>query len=413
MRNLILKAARPAFGGLFIGRHEGKVVMIKGALLPDETVEVTIDDEKKDYITASVRKIIEPSPHRIESACKHFGSCGGCHFQHIPYNLQIQIKEEILRDCLKRLAKIETALSAPLINNNPWNYRLRGQFKASRGKAGFYKANSREIVDIDNCPLMIKEINESFRKAKYLLKGINIKEIHITAGDSLIALIKAPGFKKSAAQWKRLASGFPDSGFSGLFVEMKNKKLLRYGDRYTTLHLADLEYTISPMSFFQSNWGLNRRVVSFIKNNLHSLKGKKVLDLYSGAGNFSMPAAAAGAEVTAVEGNPFAIEDGKRNLEINNIGNYRFIHSPAADFQPKKRFDIVILDPPRPGLSNKGINKVLTLMPERIVYISCNPATFARDLKRLTVKYDIESIRMIDFFPQTYHIESLAFLNLR
>ncbi|GBD97926.1 MAG TPA: class I SAM-dependent RNA methyltransferase [Nitrospirae bacterium] len=411
MRNLILKAARPAFGGLFIGRHEGKVVMIKGALLPDETVEVTIDDEKKDYITASVRKIIEPSPHRIEPACKHFGSCGGCHFQHIPYNLQIQIKEEILMDCLKRLAKIETALSAPLINNNPWNYRLRGQFKACRGKAGFYRENSREIVDIDNCPLMVKEINESFRKAKYLLKGINIREIHITAGDSLIALIKAPGFKKSAAQWNRLASGFLDSGFSGLFVEMKNKKLLRYGDRYTVLPLADLKYTISPMSFFQSNWGLNRRVVSFIKNNLQPLKGKKVLDLYSGAGNFSIPAA--GTEVTAVEGNPFAIEDGKRNLEINNISNCRFIRSPAADFHSEDRFDIVILDPPRAGLSNKGMDKVLTLMPERIVYISCNPSTFARDLRRLTAKYGIESIRMINFFPQTYHIESLAFLNLR
>ena len=94
MKNLILKADRPAFGGLFISRHEGKVVMIKSALLPDETVEVTVDDEKKDYITASVRKITEPSPHRIEPACRHFGSCGGCHFQHIPYNLQIQIKKK-------------------------------------------------------------------------------------------------------------------------------------------------------------------------------------------------------------------------------------------------------------------------------------------------------------------------------
>ena len=412
MQNLILKAARPAFGGLFIGRHKGKVVMIKGALLPDETAEVTVDDEKKDYITASVRKIIEPSPHRIEPACKYFGSCGGCHFQHIPYNLQIQLKEEILGDCLKRLAGIETGLSEPIINDNPWNYRLRGQFKASRGKAGFYRGNSRELIDIDNCPLMVKEINKSFRKVKYLLKGINIKEIHITAGDSLIALIRAPGLNKSAAQRNKVAACFTDSGFSGLFIEMRNKKLLRYGAGYTILHLADLKYTISPMSFFQSNWGLNRRVVSFIKNNLQPLKGKKVLDLYSGAGNFSMPATA-GAEVTAVEGNPFAIEDGKRNLEINSIGDFRFILSPADDFNSKDRFDIVILDPPRAGLSNKGMDKILALMPERIVYISCNPATFARDLKRLTGKYDIGSIRMVDFFPQTHHIESLAFLSLR
>ena len=413
MRNLILKADRPAYGGLFISRHEGKVVMIKGALLPGETVEVSIDDEKKDYITASVRKVIEPSPHRIEPACKYVGLCGGCHFQHIPYNLQIQIKEEILMDCLKRLGMIETALSEPIINNNPWNYRLRGQFKASRGKAGFYRANSREVVDIDNCPLMVKEIGESFQKAKYLLKGIKIKEIHVTAGDSIIALIKAPQLNKSAAQWNRLATGFLNSGFSGLFVEMRNKKLLRYGAHYTVFHLADLKYMVSPMSFFQSNWGLNRRVGLFINNSMQPIKGKKVLDLYSGAGNFSIPLAAAGAEVTAVEGNPFAIEDGKRNLEINNISNYRFILSPAADYHSEDRFDMVILDPPRAGLSNKGMNRVLALMPERIVYISCNPPTFARDLRRLSGKYDIESIRMIDFFPQTYHIESLAFLSLR
>lgn len=414
MQNLILKVDRPAFGGLFISRHEGKVVMIKGALLPDETVEVTIDDEKKDYITASVIKVVEPSPHRIEPVCKCFGSCGGCHFQHMPYNLQVQIKEEILRDCLKRLGMIETCLSEPIINNNPWNYRLRGQFKAYRGKAGFYKANSREIVDIDSCPIMAKEVDESFHKAKYLLRGINVKEVHITTGDSLIALIKAPAFNKSAAQWNRLAAGFLNSGFAGLFVEMRNKKLLKYGSLYTSLHLANLKYTISPMTFFQSNWELNQKVVSFIKNNLQPIKGKKILDLYSGAGNFAIPVSVVeGTEVTAVEGNPFAIEDGKRNLEINNISNCSFIRSPAANFHSRNRFDIVILDPPRPGLSNKGMNRVLALMPERIVYISCNPATFARDLRRLTSKYDIESIRMIDFFPQTYHIESLAFLSLR
>ncbi len=412
MQNLILKADRPAFGGLFISRHEGKVVMIKGALLSDETVEVTIDDEKKDYITASVRKIIEPSPHRIEPACKYVGACGGCHFQHIPYNLQIKIKEEILRDCLKRLGMIETDLSKPIINTSPWNYRLRGQFKVSRGKAGFYKAHSREIVDIDNCPIMEKKIVVFFQKAKGLLKGINIKELHITAGESIIALIKAPELSKSVAQWSRLAAGFLNAGFAGIFIEAKNKKLLKFGAIYSVFHLAGLKYTISPMSFFQSNWKLNQQVVSFINNKLQPIKGKTVLDLYSGAGNFSMPVAA-GAEVTAVEENPFAIEDGRRNLEINNISNCRFICSTTDNFHSENRFDIVILDPPRPGLSGKVINRVLTLMPERIVYLSCNPSTFSRDLRRLASKYDIESIRMIDFFPQTYHIESLAFLSLR
>ncbi|MFV1977499.1 MAG: class I SAM-dependent RNA methyltransferase, partial [Candidatus Scalindua sp.] len=407
----ILKADLPAYGGLSIGRCEGKVVMIKGAALPEEIVEVNIEEEKKDYYIASVTRIIEPSPYRIEPACNFFGSCGGCHLQYISYKRQVQLKEEILRDCLKRLAKIEIDLAESIIHDNPWNYRFRGQFKISHEKIGFYREKTREVIDIDHCPLMVKEINEYLKKAKILLKGLNLREIHITNGDSATVLVKVPTHAKSTADRDELASMFLNSGFSGLFIEAEDKEVLRYGKPYTTLKLENLKYTISPMSFFQSHWRLNQAIVKFIKDNLLPLKGKKVLDLYSGAGNFSLPLAM-DAEVIAVEENPYAIEDGKRNLEINNIKNCRFICSSAENFHVHIRdnFHILILDPPRLGLTNRVINKILTIMPERIVYISCNPTTFSRDLKKLLAKYDIESIRMIDFFPQTFHIESLTFL---
>ncbi len=412
MQKLILKVDRPAYGGLSIGRHEGKVVMIKGAVLPGETIEAIVENEKKDYLAASVKKIMETSDDRISPACKFFGICGGCHFQHIPYARQIRIKEEILRDCLKRLAKTEIDLSEPVINNNPWNYRLRGQFKVSREGMGFYRESAGEVINIDSCLLMVKEINGYFQKAKILLKGHNIKEIHITAGDSIIALIRTPTRAMSAAGWNKFASGFFDSGFSGLFIETADKRILRYGKPFVTLHIKNLEYTVSPMSFFQSNWILNQSVARIIKDSLQPLTDKKILDLYAGAGNFSLPLAM-DAGVIAVEENPYAIEDGKRNLEINKIENFRFVRSSAGKFRAKDRFDVVILDPPRPGLTKRAMNKVLSLMPERIVYISCNPATFARDIKKLSGKYDIESIRMIDFFPQTFHIETLAFLRLK
>ena len=142
------------------------------------------------------------------------------------------------------------------------------------------------------------------------------------------------------------------------------------------------------------------------------MKGKKVLDLYSGAGNFSLPIAV-DAEVTAVEENPHAVADGKRNLKINNIKNCRFICSAAEKFYTKEHFNILILDPPRPGLTNRVINTVFAIMPEQIIYISCNPATLSRDLKKLFKKYEVESVRLIDFFPQTFHIESLVFLSLK
>jgi 23S rRNA (uracil1939-C5)-methyltransferase len=166
---------------------------------------------------------------------------------------------------------------------------------------------------------------------------------------------------------------------------------------------------VSPEGFFQSNWKLNLSLVDIIKSSLQPLKDKKILDLYAGAGNFSLPLAK-DARVIAVEENRAAIKDGTRNLKINKIRNCKFIRSSSENFQVKDHIDIVIIDPPRMGLTKKAMGNVLSVLPESIVYISCNPATFARDLKILLSKYEVESLRMIDFFPQTYHIETLAFL---
>ncbi|MBI5741251.1 MAG: class I SAM-dependent RNA methyltransferase [Nitrospirae bacterium] len=412
MSTIIVEIERPAYGGLFIGRHKGKVVMIKGAVLPGETAEVVVENVKKDYLAARVGKVIKPAPHRIDPACRHFGACGGCQLQHIPYKLQIEIKEEVLRDCLRRLAKTEVGLSGPLFDDDPWNYRLRGQFKVSDRGLGFYREDTREVVDIDRCPLMDETINTTLAKIRSALKDIDVREIHITAGDCLNGFVRISSGAKSSPDTDKPASRLLDLGFSGLFIETPDKKISGYGRTHVSLNLSDMKYTVSPMTFFQSHWRLNRRVVEFIKSCLGSLKGKRVLDLYAGAGNFSIPFASAD-EVEAVEENPYAVEDGRRNLEINGIKNCRFIISSAENYRADGNFDIIILDPPRPGLTNRVLEKVLSLEPGKIVYISCNPATLARDLRKLRTKYDIESARIIDFFPQTFHIESLLFLSLR
>jgi 23S rRNA (uracil1939-C5)-methyltransferase len=412
MSALIIAIDRPAYGGLSIGRHEGKIVMVRGAVLPGETAEIVVEKEKKDYLTATVKKIIEPSPHRVEPPCKYFGICGGCQLQHISYKRQITLKEEILGDCLRRLAKKDIQLSGPLTDSNPWHYRLRGQFKASHRGIGFYRENSREVVAVDSCPLMTEEINALLRKIKPATEDLDMKEIHITAGDCSTALIKLSSRMRSVPAMQKVSSMLLDLGISGLCIETPDKKITRYGRTHTTLALLDLKYGVSPMTFFQSHWRLNQQVVGFIKNEIRSLKGKRVLDMYAGAGNFSMPLALDN-EVTAIEENPFAVEDGRRNLETNKIKNCRFIRSSAEDLHAEGAFDVVILDPPRGGLTNRVMAKMLSMTPEKIIYISCNPSTFARDLKKLLAKYDIESVRMIDFFPQTFHIESLAFLRLR
>lgn len=417
-----LKVDIPAYGGVSIGRWKGEIVFIKNAI-PGETVEAVLEEEKRDYYIASAVKILDASPDRIEPPCKFFGLCGGCQLQYITYDRQVRLKEEVLTDCIKRFAKTGVNISESLLYDKHWNYRYRGQFKVSQSKTGFYREKTRDVVDIDNCPLMTPEINEYFLKAKRLITDFGIKEIHISYESCAVAFIRASAYLYShlnkgkaggggAASLDKLAKMLMDSGFCGVVID-SGTKIFKYGSPYVTLDLEGMRYTISPMSFFQSHWKLNQRVVRFIKERLQPLNGKRVLDLYSGAGNFSLPVAKDADEVIAVEENPYAIEDGKRNLRINGIKNYRFVHSSIEALQIKDKVDVLIVDPPRLGLTNVATEKILAMMPERIAYVSCNPATLARDLRKLLVKYSIESIRLIDFFPQTYHIESLAFLRLK
>jgi 23S rRNA (uracil1939-C5)-methyltransferase len=168
-KTIIIEISGPAYGGISIGRYNGKVVMVKGSVLPGETVEVAIAHEKKDYLSASALRVLESSPDRVRPFCRYFGECGGCHLQHVSYSRQTQLKEEILRDCLRRLTKIDIDLSSSVTDSNPWNYRLRGQFKVSKTGTGFYREKTRGVVDVENCPVMADEINEALQEAKVLM----------------------------------------------------------------------------------------------------------------------------------------------------------------------------------------------------------------------------------------------------
>lgn len=243
-----LAVSLPAYGGVAIGKWEGKTVLIRNSI-PGETVEAVFEEEKKDYYAASAVRILEPSPHRIKPHCKFFGLCGGCHSQYIEYRYQVQLKELGLLDCLKRIAKLEMSLSTSLIHENPWNYRHRGQFKVSYGRTGFYREKTREVIDIDSCPLMIDEINEFLTRTRNILKyekfSGEIKEIHITCGDGAIALVKAKD-RRSAA-WNDFASALIGCGFSGVFMDFGNSRPLKTGKEFITLKLASQKYTLSPM----------------------------------------------------------------------------------------------------------------------------------------------------------------------
>ncbi|MBI4685271.1 MAG: class I SAM-dependent RNA methyltransferase [Nitrospirae bacterium] len=358
---MVIKALSPVYGGYVISRADG-IIFIRGAL-PEEIVEISITEKKKDYSVATVKNVIEPSPHRIEPLCPVFGTCGGCHFQFISYEKQVSMKEEVLIASLQRIGNIETPLECPLM--------------------------------IDKINILLKRIREKN------LSGL--KEMHISYGGTATALIKPEALRDD------IELSLIDMGFSG--VSFENGESV--GRDYITLDLNGLSYTITPWTFFQAHWDLNRKVVELVVNSLYPLEGMHVLDLYAGAGNFSLSVARHAAQVVAVEENPYAVEDGQRNAKLNNIENCKFVKTSAEKYKAHEKVDILLLDPPRPGLTDEVSKKILKFLPQRIVYVSCNPSTFARDLKKLKDNYNIDSIRMIDFFPNTYHVEALAFLSLK
>jgi 23S rRNA (uracil1939-C5)-methyltransferase len=322
------------------------------------------------------------------------------------------MKEEILRDCLSRIGKIETGL-LPAIVGRDFNYRHRGQFKVSRdGRIGFYREASRDVIDIEECPLMISGVNEALGRARAagVLESKSagahevIKELHITQGaqgGDLTALVRGRGFDGA------LAEHFAAIGFTGVAFEDESYR----GCGYVSLDLSGLKYTVSPWSFFQSNWGLNNEVVGVLLEGLRPLEGKRALDMYAGAGNFSLPISREAAEVVAVEDNPHAVKDGQRNLSLNGIKNVKPIKAHIEKAKLAGKFDVAVLDPPRPGLTAEAMRTVLDIAPERIAYVSCNPSTLARDIGKMRDKYDLASVRLIDLFPNTYHIEAIALLD--
>ncbi len=410
----ILTAGPPAYEGYTVARVDGKVVMLKGAI-PGEVVEAEILQEKKDYSIAAAVRILEPSQARVEPPCPYFTACGqstacgGCQLQYASYPMQVRIKEEVLASSLRRIGKLELSLSEPL-TGQPWNYRHRGKFQISGGRAGYFMERSNRVVDIDRCLLMTEEINEAFIGAKNILKDTGARELHILKGDKNLALIKASSAENN---WKRICGLLLGGGFAGVRVEAEGKRPQVFGSDKLTLGLDGLKYSVSAGSFFQADWNLNRALVRLVMESLAPLDGKTVLDLYSGAGNFALPVARLARRVAAVEESRSSVNDGRENARANGIENCEFVPSGVDRFKVRERFDVVIIDPPRAGISETCAGKILAVSPSVIVYVSCNPSTLARDLGRLRKDYEVESVRLVDFFPQTYHVEALAVLTRR
>jgi len=398
---LIVKPLLPAYGGYTVARDD-RIILVKGAI-PGEVVEVTVQEKKRDYTLAVVTQIVEPSEHRVEPQCPVFGVCGGCHLQYISYDRQLSMKEEVLVDSLARIGKTDVNLG-PVLCDVQWNYRHRAQFKVSRGGTiGFFRESSRDVVEFDACPLMKDEINGLLKNIKRQALAHGLKEVHLCVSDAAAVLLRCDDAQVCAPERFRAA---------GISCIACNDDLTE-GSGYIAFDLLGLKYTVSPWTFFQAHWSLNAKVAERIAQAAAPLTNCTVLDLYAGAGNFSLPLAEYAQEIICVEENPRAVEDGTRNLKLNRLRNCRFVRSAAEKYKISRKIDLLILDPPRSGMTAEVGKKVLESNPDRIVYLSCNPSTLARDVKKLKEKYELVSVQMVDFFPNTFHIEALVFLQLR
>jgi len=414
-----LKVTAPLYGGMSLAR-DGEVFFVKGAI-PGERVEARLLEKKRDYSVMTAVEIVEASPDRQAAPCPVYGECGGCHYQHIRYDRQVEMKQEIICDCLRRLGRMEGVVFEDAICGAPFHYRRRAQFKAGSGRIGFYRENSHDIVEFAECLLLHEKLNQACNSLRKIDMPPEVRELTITAGADVIIYIPAQDIPRHFLQ--RLVG----EGIAAGVVTGDGESV---GRDFTEFPLGSMTYTVSARSFMQSNWELNVRLAEQIRLLLSdgnvgteeddgtparkkAARMPGLLDIYGGAGNFSLILSPLFRKITVVEENPFSVQDGMRNRKINDTDNIRFIESTAEDARIRGTFNTVIVDPPRIGLTTRAMTKLQKMAPERIVYVSCNPATLARDAAKLAGMYELRSVRLVDMFPQTFHCEILCDFRLK
>ena len=415
-----------AYGGSGVGRREdGKVVFIP-RVIPGEKVVATITKEHKGYIEAEVKELLEASPFRVTPPCPHFFDCGGCDWQHIMYCEQIALKQGILESqILAKIPRTNLSFDNPEISSKEYGYRCHAVVQCAHKDGfdiGFFRKQSNTITPFnqcltlnERCQAVLNQIREMLRD--HLIAGLDSIEIHAPMDEVLVrAFVKGALSADDLDFFKRVYQIVALSGLSIFPMdELWHEHV--FGKRFCcydiTVHDRKVLLASSFGGFIQANMYMNQRLVEYVHD---STKGsKKLIDLYSGAGNFSIPLSFNTDEVLAVEQDDGLVKTGADFARRNGCRNIRFINEKAArtlKWLEKEGvlFDSVVLDPPREGALD--IAHILPKMKiNRVVYISCNPSTLARDLAILIQEgFRLKTVRFFDMFPQTFHIESVSVL---
>jgi len=422
MRKVQILIEAVAFRGYGVGRVSGKVVFVPYTVTGDRAWAEMIE-EKKNYSMGRLIEIVDPSPWRVHAPCPHFGTCGGCQWQHIDYRLHGELKKTILRETLERIGRIKNLPAMDVtLSPKPYDYRVRVQLKVRGQTLGYFRERSHEIVDIDHCPISDPLVNQTIRQLRgewTAFSQMEEIEINVSPDEEKGVLILHP------LVWNRDSEDFVRKFFQnhpilkGVGIAAR-KGLKRWKDPSlhfkVSLHRSGEEKTLelraSPLSFFQVNPEQNRRLIETVLEFSEARKNETLLDLYSGIGNFTLPLAAEASKATGVEENGLAIEDAQFNAEKNGIRNCDFVHGKVEEVlnNLKERPDHIILDPPRAGCKTI-LDQMIGLKPKRIIYVSCDPTTFSRDLRLFAEHgYSLQRLALIDMFPQTYHMEVIGLL---
>lgn len=386
---------RLAYGGEAVARYDGLAVFIPFAA-PREKLLVRITERKKNFARAAIERVLDPSPARREAPCQYFGNCGGCQLQHLTYEAQLESKVGFVRDALKRIGRIDWPHEIGIRSAAEFGYRSRAQVTIDwqAHLVGFNRANSNAVCDVESCPILTPGLDRALaalRAAVVSADGsapheFRLSQIEMAEGESSVAL-EPP------------VAGLPD------------------GPLLLTAH--DAVYSFGPSTFFQSNAQLLDALIDEAVDGRASGPEDLALDLYAGVGLFTIQMARRFKRVIGVESDPRTAKFALKNIGANELTNVEFHTSSVEswlrrylDAEPV-RPDLVLLDPPRTGAA-ESIALVAQLKASLITYVSCDPATLARDLRILLDSgYELSRITAIDLFPQTYHVETVAALNIK
>ena len=370
-----------------------KITFVTNAL-PEEVVEITLTKETAKYNEAKVINYVNKSNLRKVPTCPKYDLCGGCHLMHMSYYDELIFKEQKVKDILYKYGHIDPKKISKIIGNDKLNYRNKAVFKVQKD-VGYYEEKTNVLVPIENCFLVDDKINAILKEIRKIdLSNINEVEIRVSELEEMV-IFKGDNVDVSKLPFKNI---------------LLNNKVLK-GNNYIIYPLNNYQFYISPNSFFQ----VNKYSLEILYNKIKEYVGSSdnLLDLYCGTGSIGIYLSDIAKKITGVEINADAINAANKNKELNHLDNINFICLDASKYKLNSNFDTIIVDPPRSGLTKDVISYLLDSNSKKIVYVSCNPITLARDLDLLKEKYDIINITPVDMFPRTYHCESVCVLERR